>query len=28
LKKAEQNKKVMERVAKIVPVKPTEDLSA
>jgi plasmid maintenance system antidote protein VapI len=28
LKKAEQNKKVMERVARIVPVKPTEDLSA
>ena len=28
LKKAMQNKKVMERVAKIVPLKPTEDLSA
>jgi addiction module HigA family antidote len=28
LKKAEQNKKVMERVARIVPVKPAEDLRA
>jgi len=28
LKKAEQNKKVMERVARIVPVKPVEDVRA
>jgi len=28
LKKAEQNKKVMARVARIVPVKPAEDLRA
>ena len=28
LKKAEQNKKVMERVARIVPVKPVEELRA
>ena len=28
LKKAEQNKKVMERVARIVPVKPAEEVRA
>src|ERR1700681_2879304 len=28
LKKAEQNKKVMERVARIVPVKPVEEVQA
>jgi addiction module HigA family antidote len=28
LKKAEQNKKVMERVARIVPVKPVEEIRA
>jgi plasmid maintenance system antidote protein VapI len=28
LKKAEQNKKVMERVARIVPVKPVEEVRA
>jgi hypothetical protein len=28
LKKAQQNKKVMERVARIVPVKPVEEVRA
>jgi plasmid maintenance system antidote protein VapI len=28
LKKAEQNKKVMERIARIVPVKPVEEIRA
>jgi plasmid maintenance system antidote protein VapI len=28
LKKAEQNKKVMQRIARIVPVKPVEDVRA